>query len=1792
MNWTNNKSKIARPLTLVLGLAMLVTPSLSQSFTPASANTATISDSNNICPISISSGSTTIDTNSVSVSVVGSNCVIQFLTTASYSVTIPTGITQVSYLVVGGGGGGGSGGGGAGGVLQGSNYSVTSGSSYTVTVGAGGVGGCGGVNNCPSSVNAANGSSSTFATVTALGGGSGGQGNHAPGNGASGGGARYDCTSACFGTGTPGQGTNGANSTHGGYGGGAGGGGAGSAGGNTTLYHIGGAGGNGVTSSITGATVYYGGGGGGGINENSNTYCGVQAPGTSDSNYYCNGGTPTLTGGGAGGLGGGGRGSDYGYSSAGQGTYANATAGQSNTGGGGGGVDPEDFGGKAGGSGVVVLSYVATVNLRTITFNSNINSNQTTSQTVLSGASTQLQANTFSATGYIFRGWNTQADGSGTSYPNLGYITTTTNLALYAQWVPGVNHTVTFYSNTGVGGPTTQVAGQSTNLNANTFTKSGYTFTGWNTVAGGTGYGYLDQSVYSFAADTNLYAQWAQVVTPHTVSFYGNGATGGGTNSQTASTNQPLNLNGFTRTGYSFLGWDTNNSASTATYQDGQNYSFSADIALYAIWVAQASHTITFNGNGSNGSNGGSTNPQTATLSTTLNANGFTKTGYTFISWNTLANGQGVSYSSSYTYSFAASITLYATWSQNFTITYDGNTSDSGTVPGAQGYYANGPLVTVQTNTGGLTKAGYILTGWNTQAGGGGTAYALGQANSTFASNTVLYAQWTGASYTILYTGNSNTGGVVPSSQSYTYGNPGITLNTNTGSLVRSGYTFNGWNTRPDGSGTAFASGATGATFTQDTVLFAAWTPLQYTITYNPETGTVGTPTVTYTSGTPALVLPTPSLTGNNFSGWYDTATAGTLVGAAGANYTPVASLTLYAYWTPATYAISYDGNNSTVDTSTVSYVYGNSPLVLRTPTRNSFAFLGWYTATTGGTRLGGAGDSFTPAATQTVHAQWVQNSLANLVSPTPIGTITTTNGVGNSFTATSGSTTVTVTYTSNALPAGTVITDYLQGDLTHERSLITGSTNILLSTVVSWLAPDLTVPATAGGSPITITITDPNIQVGAQIYILIGSSLTLAGTATSAGTATASVTTDPEIIINNPPAVTPPSQNTPPIQNSYVNGLTPSRSVVGAAIPVVAQGNFVERITNIQVNGVSLPANSWTQTSSTVSFTMPQEPIGTYSVQLFNGSSPSLAPQSFQYYAAIKPSLSWTVQTSAADNSWTSVTFGNGAFVAVASTGSGNRVMRSTDGVHWVTEASAADSTWSSVTYGNGLFVAVANSGTTRIMTSPDGITWTGRSYPLLSTDARPSHNYSTVKYGDGVFVAIASSYVASPIVPEIIYSADGITWKRVTSFAVDSSQVLVGQGNISLGFGNGKFVITTVSGRSALGQVPELLTSSNGVDWFRYIFPLKPIPVQVNAHAFGCSVFVASVRQGGDYTATDPTNWVGNGIIDQIGAGLTYSNGLFVGVSTTTVTSSSDGITWNSSAPPVANAWDSAAYGNGIFVAVASSGTGNRVMTTPYSALLALSSSTETVATGTPIVGYQPSYNGCKSPTYSISPTPSNGTLSFNPTTGLLSGTPSVADPGTTYTITVHDGENGDISSSYTLVVTASTSSGSTSSTGSASQPISQGSGQSSTSSAGKSSGSVGNPSTPNSGNSSTGTKPTSGSTSTSAGPLASPISLETHFDMGSDVVKGADLAQLQKLARKIAGLGKAITIQVIGYAQPTPGTEATDGPLSARRAANVAKILKQDGVTTKVVYLGAGRATVNDPSSRYVKIVAANS
>ena len=165
--------------------------------------------------------------------------------------------------------------------------------------------------------------------------------------------------------------------------------------------------------------------------------------------------------------------------------------------------------------------------------------------------------------------------------------------------------------------------------------------------------------------------------------------------------------------------------------------------------VPTPTYTVTYDGNNSNS---GSV-PIDSTLYTkgqTVTVLGNTGTlveaGYSFAGWNTLADGTGTTYAQAQTLLMGtANVTLYAKWTANptYTISYDGNSSDSGNVPIDSTHYEQGQTVTILANTGNLAKTGYNLAGWNLASDGTGTTYTKAQTFAMPAANVTLYAQWT-----------------------------------------------------------------------------------------------------------------------------------------------------------------------------------------------------------------------------------------------------------------------------------------------------------------------------------------------------------------------------------------------------------------------------------------------------------------------------------------------------------------------------------------------------------------------------------------------------------------------------------------------------------------------------------------------------------------------------------------------------------------------------------------------------------------------------------------------------------------------------------------------------------------------------------------------------------------------------------------------------------------------------------------------------------------------------------------
>lgn len=160
----------------------------------------------------------------------------------------------------------------------------------------------------------------------------------------------------------------------------------------------------------------------------------------------------------------------------------------------------------------------------------------------------------------------------------------------------------------------------------------------------------------------------------YTITFDANGGTGVmDPQTFTGSVNKALTLNKFTREGYGFAEWNTIPDGTGVRYMDGQEISVSNDMTLYAQWTADSilhpsdttgnTFVVTFDANGGTGT----MQPQTfqSGVRQELTANAFTREGYTFVKWNTIADGSGLHYYDEQDIVIYESMTLYAQWSSN-----------------------------------------------------------------------------------------------------------------------------------------------------------------------------------------------------------------------------------------------------------------------------------------------------------------------------------------------------------------------------------------------------------------------------------------------------------------------------------------------------------------------------------------------------------------------------------------------------------------------------------------------------------------------------------------------------------------------------------------------------------------------------------------------------------------------------------------------------------------------------------------------------------------------------------------------------------------------------------------------------------------------------------------------------------------------------------------------------------------------------------------------------------------------
>ena len=292
---------------------------------------------------------------------------------------------------------------------------------------------------------------------------------------------------------------------------------------------------------------------------------------------------------------------------------------------------------------------------------------------------------------------------------NPGYKCRSTDGTCWMKGDP-ISYTISYNANGGSGAPGSQTKTHGTDLTLSSTkpTRNGYNFSKWTTGKDGSGTSYAPRATYNANASITLYAQWisackwttadaCQKANPgytckstgtdgacwdvdkpstYTISYNANGGSGApGSQTKTHGTDLKLSSTKPTRSGYTFVNWNTKGDGTGKSYAPGATYSTDANLTLYAIWKTNASggpvtkkYTIKFDANGGTGT----TKEVVCDYGSkcTLTGNAFTRDGYEFTGWNTKSDGNGVSYRDGAVVKDLSSVdgsivTLYAKWKAN-----------------------------------------------------------------------------------------------------------------------------------------------------------------------------------------------------------------------------------------------------------------------------------------------------------------------------------------------------------------------------------------------------------------------------------------------------------------------------------------------------------------------------------------------------------------------------------------------------------------------------------------------------------------------------------------------------------------------------------------------------------------------------------------------------------------------------------------------------------------------------------------------------------------------------------------------------------------------------------------------------------------------------------------------------------------------------------------------------------------------------------------------------------------------
>ena len=558
-------------------------------------------------------------------------------------------------------------------------------------------------------------------------------------------------------------------------------------------------------------------------------------------------------------------------------------------------------------------------------------------------------------TGYTFSGWYTAAEG-GSLVSATTPVTSSGKQTLYAHWTP-VDYTVTLSAVGAAVTPTTVTVHYGEPYGAlPTAEKSYCTFLGWYTAAEGGALVTADTIVSRTGAHT-LYARFAAETL--TVTLNPNGGTCSESTLTLACGGTYGTLPTPTRTGYTFSGWYTMKTAGTAVTASSV-VTASGSQTLYARWTP-VDYTVTLSADGA-----------TVTPASILVRYGeaygtlpeAVRAHYTFDGWYTAATG-GTKVTASTSVTRAENHTLYARFTADtFTLTFDpagGTCAEASRVVAYGSVYGELPVP---------ERAGYDFAGWYTASTGG--ARLLATDTVTITANRTVYARWTPAAVAV--TLDPNGGAVTPAAIAPIYTGTYGELPTPT----REHYTFSGWYTAATGGTKVTAS--TSVTRAEAHTLYAHWKADILSVTFDPNGGEITDTSRLVAYNSMYGTLPTPTLEGYRFAGWFTAPSGGDQISAT-TRLSIGEDHTLYAHWLGVECVVTLDAREGTVSPASVTVnhdgVYGELP----TPTFTGHTFLGWFTDPAAGEQVTAA-TTVTAVTDHTLYARWAVNSYTVTFDP------------------------------------------------------------------------------------------------------------------------------------------------------------------------------------------------------------------------------------------------------------------------------------------------------------------------------------------------------------------------------------------------------------------------------------------------------------------------------------------------------------------------------------------------------------------------------------------------------------------------------------------------------------------------------------------------------------------------------------------------------------------------------------------------------------------------------------------